>query len=121
MAKASPDVPEDERDNVYQEFNDRVNMTPKELDEWLDTNTSKEAGRHQEKDGESTGHMMGRRINEIRGKKKDELDDDDFGDMKKVVNYINRHSKQRPDKSDEELENMTWTHSLKNWGRDPLK
>ncbi len=28
---------------------------------------------------------------------------------------------QRPDKADDELAGMTWTHSLKNWGHDPLK
>ena len=121
MAKQSPSVPDDERDDVYHEFNDQVNMTPKELEAWLETDESKEAGWHQEAGDESTGHMMGRRIGTIRGKKKAELDDDDYGDMKKVVGYIGRHSKQRPDKPDDELEGMTWTHSLKNWGHDPLK
>ena len=121
MAKESPSVPEDERDDVYKEFNDKVNMPPKELDEWLQTDESKDAGWHQEKGDESTGHMMGRKINDIRDKKKADLSDDDYGDMKKVVGYIARHTKQRPDKSDDELKDMTWTHSLKNWGHDPLK
>ncbi len=121
MAKASPEVDQGERDDVYSEFNEKANMPPKALDEWLQTDASKEAGRHQEEGGESTGHMMGRRINAIRDKKKADLDDDDYGDMKKVINYIARHSKQRPDKSPEELKEMTWTHSLKNWGHDPLK
>jgi hypothetical protein len=121
MAKDSPNVPEDERDDVYQKFNDRVNMTPKELEAWLDTEDSKEAGRHQEEGGESTGHMMGGKILKIRDKKKADLTDEDYGDMKKVVGYINRHSKQRPDKPNDELKGMTWTHSLKNWGHDPLK
>jgi hypothetical protein len=121
MAMASPDVPEEDRDDVYTSFNEKVNMSPKELEEWLETDESKEAGRHQEDGGESTGHMMGGKILAIRDKKKADLDDDDYGDMKKVVGYINRHSKQRPDKSEDELKDMTWTHSLKNWGHDPLK
>ena len=112
---------ETDRDEIYQTFNDRVNMSPKELEQWLETEESKEAGRHQEAGGESTGHQSGRRILKIKDKKKDELTDDDYEHMQKVNNYIARHTAQRPDKPDDELEAMTWTHSLKNWGHDPLK
>ena len=41
----------------------------------------------------------------------------DLGHMKKVNAYV----KQQPDKSKGELEDATWTHSLRNWGHDPLK
>jgi hypothetical protein len=41
--------------------------------------------------------------------------------MKKVNGYIARHLEQRPDQSREQLESAAWTHSLKNWGHDPLK
>ena len=112
---------QDEKREAYREFNDKVNMTPKELEEWLETEESKEAGRHTEKGGESTGHKSGRRILDIKHTKKDDLTDDDYDHMKRVLSYIARHSAQRPDKSDDELEEMTWTHSLKNWGHDPLK
>ena len=41
--------------------------------------------------------------------------------MKKTNAYVKRHVKQKPDKSKAELEDATWTHSLRNWGHDPLK
>jgi hypothetical protein len=41
--------------------------------------------------------------------------------MKKTSGYIARHLAQRPDRSKGELEDMAWTHSLRNWGHDPLK
>ena len=116
----TPDVADDEKQEVYTEFNDKVNMTKTELEDWLDTDESKAAGQH-DGDDESTGHAMGRHIVEIKDTKKDDLTDAQYGYMKKAVGYIARHSKQRPDKGDEELKDMTWTHSLKNWGHDPLK
>lgn len=113
-----------DKKSVYDEFEEAVNMTPKELEKWLATDESQEAGWHGgdgDSDGETVGHESGRRIVAIKQKKKGELDDDDYAHMKKVVGYVKRHMAQRPEKSDDELEDMTWTHSLKNWGHDPLK
>ena len=120
------DRSDDDRQDLYHEFNDRVNMTPKQLEEWLQTDESKEAGWHGGDDeggegGETVGHESGRHILRIKHKKKAELDEDDYDHMNKVIGYIKRHSKQRPDHPPSELEEMTWTHSLKNWGHDPLK
>ena len=123
MSVSPPDVTDDEKPQVWDDFNDRVNMTPKELEDWLGTDESKAAGWHGSDGGqeESTGHEMGRHLVEVKRTKKGDLTDEQYGYMKKAVNYIGRHSKQRPDRSDEELADMTWTHSLKNWGHDPLK
>jgi hypothetical protein len=41
--------------------------------------------------------------------------------MRKVVGYVHRHLKQRPDKSEEELAETPWRYSLMNWGHDPLQ
>ncbi len=110
----------DTAEDVRKEFGDRVNMTPKELESWLETDESKAVG---QKDGdeESVGHASGRRIVELLRTKKADLSDDDIDHMRKVNGYVARHLKQRPDHSDEELAGMKWTHSLKNWGHDPLK
>ena len=43
---------------VREEFDDAVNMTPKELEEWLETDESQSVG--QDDGGESTGHKSGR-------------------------------------------------------------
>ena len=71
--------------------------------------------------GESTGHESGRRIVELLRTPKAELTDDDAAHLRKVVGYVARHTAQRPDKPDDELEHARWTASLKNWGHDPLK
>lgn len=108
-------------DDVWDDFRSAVNMTPKELEEWLETDESQEAGQRSGGDDESTGHRSGRRIVEILRKKKGDLTEDDAAHMRKVVGYVKRHSAQRPDKSKDELEHSRWTASLKNWGHDPLK
>lgn len=97
----------------------KVNMTASELEEWLETDESKAAG--DSDSGESTGHRSGRRIVEILRKDESEHTEADEKHMEKVDGYIARHLEQRPDRSEDELRDMTWTHSLKNWGYDPLK
>ena len=109
---------DEERDEIREEFNDVVNMTPKELEEWLDTDESQEVGQKND-GGESTGHEMGRRIVELRGKNKGDYDEDDYDAMNKVVGYVHRHLKQGGPKDDKE--HSKWRYSLKNWGHDPLK
>lgn len=112
-----PSIDEDEYDQVYDEFQDRVNMAPKELEEWLETDASKSVGKEQDS-GESVGHESGRRIVEIKRTKKADLTEEDHRHMKKVVNYIARHTAQRPDG---DVEDTDWCRSLKNWGHDPTK
>ena len=109
------------RDQIREEFDDAVNLTPKELEEWLETDESKAVGQKSGGDAESTGHESGRRIVQVLRTKKSELTDDDAAHMRKVVGDVKRHSAQRPDKSDDELEHARWTASLKNWGHDPLQ
>ena len=109
MADKSPD-------QIREEFDDAVNMTPKELEEWLETDESQSVG--QDDGGESTGHKSGRRIVEILHKKEGDIDEDDFEHMNKVQGYIARHVKQRPSG---DVESSRWRYSLMNWGHDPLK
>jgi hypothetical protein len=106
----------DEKKDIYDEFNDLVNMSASELEKWLDTDESKSVGQKKDND-ESIGHKSGERIVEIKGKKKADLTDDDYKHMQKVVSYIKRHSAQRPS----EVKGSNWEYSLKNWGNDPEK
>lgn len=101
---------------IKDEFDEAVNMTPTELEQWLATDQSRSVG--QDEDGESTGHKSGRRIVEILRKKRDALTDDDLDHMNKVHGYVSRHLKQRPAG---EVEETPWRYSLMNWGHDPLK
>jgi hypothetical protein len=104
-------------EQVIGEFNDAVNMTRKELEDWLQTDESKQVGQS-DGGGESKGHESGRRIVEILGKKKGDYTDDDVDHMRRVVSYVNRHQAQGPEG---DVEDSNWRYSLLNWGHDPLK
>ena len=108
-----------DRDKVRKEFADAVNMTASEIEKWLKTDESKKVG-FKGADGsrsESVGHASGRKIVKILGKKRDDLTDDDYAHMRKVVGYVRRHSAQRP----ENVYTSRWRYSLMNWGNDPTK
>jgi hypothetical protein len=104
-------------DDTKAEFDDVVNMTPSELERWLKSDESKEVGQ-KSGNGESTGHASGRRIIELLGTKKDDLSDDDYAHMRKVVGYAKRHLAQKPSG---DVEHTKWRYSLMNWGHDPTK
>ena len=105
---------------VWDDFRAAVDMSPKELEDRLETDESQQVG-DRSGGGESTGHESGRRIVELLRLRKRELTDDDAAHMRKVGGYVARHTAQRPDESDDELAHTPWTASLKNWGHDPLK
>ena len=108
-----------DREKVRKEFGDAVNMSASEIEKWLKTDESKKVG-FKGADGsrsESVGHASGKRIVKILGKKRDELTDDDYSHMRKVVGFVRRHSAQRP----ENIYTSRWRYSLMNWGHDPTK
>ena len=115
----------DDRAETVKAFREAVNMTPKQLEEWLDTEESKSVGwaggeRKGSPDGkESVGHESGRRIVELLRTSNDDLGDDDLAHMRKVTGYVHRHLAQRPTKED--VEHSRWRASLRNWGHDPVK
>ena len=103
-------------ETIWDEWGDLVNMAPKDLSDWLETEESKSVGADSG-DGEATGHKSGKRIVEIKRKKKDDLSDEDWNHMGKVVGYIKRHLAQGG--PDEDMETSDWRYSLMNWGHDP--
>jgi hypothetical protein len=106
-----------DRQRITEEFDGAVNMSPKELERWLQTDESKSVGQS-DGGGEPKGHQSGRWIVAIQRKKKSDYTDDDVDHMKKVNGYVKRHLGQKP-KND--AENSNWRYSLMNWGHDPLK
>lgn len=111
-----------DRDETYTEFNEAVNMSPSEIEDFLDSEESKKVGWKGEDgdgDGESVGHASGRRIVEIKRKTRDELTDSDYDHMRKVVGYVHRHVAQGG--PEEDKAHSAWRYSLMNWGHDPLK
>jgi len=99
------------------DFTEAVNMTARDLQEWLDTDESRSVGDHGD-GGEATGHAMGRHIVALLQTRAGDLDADDLGRMRKVVGYVHRHLAQRP-KGD--VTDTRWRYSLMNWGHDPLR
>ena len=94
-----------DRQRVIEDFDEAVNLTPGELEEWLQTEDSRSVGQS-DGGGESKGHESGRRIVEIKHKNKSDYTDDDLAHMRRVVG---------------DVENSNWRYSLMNWGHDPLK
>ena len=113
-----------DRQDIAQEFKTVVNMSPAKLRAWLDGAESKGVGMTEQgqkvtevDDPEAVGHSMGRRVLDIKAKKSADLDDDDYAAMRKVVGYVHRHVKQRPEG---DVTDTRWRKSLMNWGHDPL-
>lgn len=102
---------------VIDEFEQAVNMSPKQLESWLKTEESQAVGQ-KDQGSESIGHQSGRRIIELLQMNRASYTDDDLAHMKKVISYVHRHSAQKPSG---DIENTRWRYSLMNWGHDPLK
>ena len=127
MTKATADTKKDgaQKDDVkydheqaWKDFDAAVNMTPAALKKHLESDASKSVGQ-KDGGGEATGHKEGRRILEIKAKKKADLTDDDYAHMHKVVGYVRRHLAQGgKSRNDPESD---WSLSLMNWGHDPSK
>src|SRR5919112_6784280 len=95
----------DDRQQTIDEFGDAVNMTRKELEDWLGTEESQSVGQG---NGESKGHESGRRIVKLLKKNKSDYTDDDVEHMQKVNSYVKRHLGQGP-KNDPE--DSKWRYS----------
>ncbi|MCM0674422.1 DUF3140 domain-containing protein [Micromonospora phytophila] len=109
----------DDGRDTYREFTEAVNMKPRELSTWLETDESKHVGwRKSTKGGESVGHESGRKIIDLLRRKRGDLSEGDYKHMRKVVGYVRRHMAQRPSGN---VRDTKWRWSLMNWGHDPLK
>jgi hypothetical protein len=109
----------EERVELRKAFREAVNMSPSELEDWLETEASQSVGHTPDGADESAGHASGRRIVAIRRKTVDDLTEADHDHMKKVVGYVRRHLAQGG--PDEDVATSRWRRSLMNWGHDPLK
>lgn len=108
----------DSQEEIYQEFKDLVNMQPKQIENWLDTDESKSVGRVRDGEDESIGRQSAKKIVGIKRTRKSDLTDEQIDHMNKVCNYIKRHTTQRPSGDVAETD---WCYSLKNWGHDPTQ
>ncbi|CAM02322.1 uncharacterized protein DUF3140 [Saccharopolyspora erythraea NRRL 2338] len=106
---------DEERRRAKDDFGQAVNMTAKELGDWLETDESKSVG---EGAGESKGHRSGRWIVDILCTPSGDLEQGDYEHMREVTGYVRRHLAQQPSG---DVSRTRWRYSLMNWGHDPLK
>ncbi|KAI9806938.1 MAG: hypothetical protein M1833_002596 [Piccolia ochrophora] len=113
-----------DRETVIEEFNELVNMSAGELEEWLKGDDSTQSGWSKDDgSGETIGHESGRKIIKILsknpGKDPQKYDEEDVDHMRKVVSYCKRHLAQE-EAAKRNTDSKSYK-SLKNWGHDPLK
>ncbi|MEB3359687.1 MAG: DUF3140 domain-containing protein, partial [Synechococcales bacterium] len=102
-----------DRQRQIQDFEEAVNMTPHQLENWLKTEESQSVGQQREGEDEAIGHQSGRRVVEILHKHKANYTRGDLDHMQRVVSYVHRHLAQRPSG---DIEDSRWRYSLMNWG-----
>lgn len=108
---------DEDREPIIQHFHEVVNMSPKQLESWLETENSRKVGQ-KDGDSESVGHKSGKYIVNLLQKQQSDYSDEDIAHMQKVISYVRRHSAQRPSG---EIKDTHWRFSLMNWGHDPDK
>jgi hypothetical protein len=102
-------------EELWEEFHRVVNMTSRELSDWLRTQS---ATSEDEEYPDQAGPHLGQRVLEILGKRKTDLGDDDFNVMRRVIDrvYGQRREDLEPTAGD-----THWRHRLMSIGHDPLK
>jgi hypothetical protein len=100
---------------LWDEFHRVVNMTSRELAEWLRTRA---AGEDAEALPDEAGSQTGQQVLAILQKRRTDLTDDDVQVMRKVVDRIHA---QRRDDLEPTAGEAHWRHRLMSIGHDPLK
>ena len=105
-------------DDLWQEFHTVVNMTSRELGEWLRTESTEEDGRIFAPDATLPELELGEAVLAILGKRRTDLTPDDVDTMTVVVEQIRtlRGEELEPEAYDDDVR-----HLLMSFGHDPLK
>jgi hypothetical protein len=107
------DTPVD--DELWNEFHRVVNMTSRELADWLRTASSEP---NDEALPDQAGTPTGQDVLAILGKRKADVGEDDLRVMRKVVDRV--HAARRDD-LEPTAGQAAWRHRLMSLGHDPLK
>lgn len=102
-------------DELWQEFHHVVNMTSRELRDWL---VVRDADALTEPLPDRAGGDTGRSVLAILAKRRTDLTDDDVAVMDKVVRKV--HDARRED-LEPTAGQAAWRHRLMSIGHDPLK
>jgi hypothetical protein len=102
-------------DELWEEFHRVVNMTSRELSEWLMVRSATEDA---EVPPDQAGTETGQRVVQILGKRRTDLTSKDVAVMEKVVAKV--HDERRED-LEPTAGQAHWRHKLMTLGHDPLK
>ncbi|GAA3043857.1 DUF3140 domain-containing protein [Pseudonocardia yunnanensis] len=102
-------------DELWNEFHRVVNMTSRELGDWLRT---RDAGEDAEQFPDRTGPPTGHEVLAILGKRRHDITDQDAHVMRRVVERVHE---QRRDDLEPTAGQAAWRHKLMSIGHDPLK
>lgn len=102
-------------DELWDEFHRVVNMSSRELSEWL---RIRSADQDVEALPEQAGTETGQHVLAILGKRRTDLSDDDVRVMRNVVDRV--HAERRDD-LEPTAGQANWRHRLMTLGHDPLK
>jgi len=102
-------------DELWDEFHRVVNMTSRELSEWLRVRS---AGEGTEVVPDQAGTETGQQVLHILGKRRTDLTESDVVVMEQVVAQVRDR---RPDELEPTAGDASWRHDLMTIGHDPLK
>lgn len=102
-------------EELWEEFHTVVNMTSRELADWLRADAASEST---EELPDQAGSDLGRRVLGILGKRKADLTEDDVAAMTSVVDLVRR---ERRDDLEPTAGDESWRHRLMSVGHDPLR
>jgi hypothetical protein len=102
-------------DELWNEFHRVVNMTSRELQEWLIT---RDAGSEAEELPDEAGTPTGQHVLAILRKRRTDLTDDDARVMQRVVDRI---TAERGVDLEPTAGQASWRYRLMSMGHDPLK
>ncbi|NUR07746.1 MAG: DUF3140 domain-containing protein [Nocardioidaceae bacterium] len=102
-------------EELWQEFHTVVNMTSRELGDWL---RESRAGTDTEALPDRAGPPVGRQVLAILGKRRADLTREDVEVMAGVVDRVRSQRGEEPEPTSG---NAAWRHHLMDLGHDPLK
>ena len=102
-------------DELWDNFHRVVNMTSRELEDWLRTRAADEEA---EELPDQAGTETGRQVLHILGKRRTDLTDDDVDVMQRVVDRV---LAERRDDLEPTAGEAHWRYRLMSMGHDPLK
>jgi hypothetical protein len=102
-------------DELWNDFHQYVNMTSRELEDWL---RERSAGEDAEALPDEAGTPTGRHVVAILGKRREDLTADDERVMRNVVRRV---SEQVNLENEPKAGDAAWRHRLMSLGHDPLK